>query len=133
MKPWTLAVALSAVALALACRGSDSEPTNTPQTYQTRSSEGDISFRLTPRVSTPGRLMIDVGADTHSGDLAEVNLQAVVALHVGGQAYRPVEVSSFVGHHAEGSVTFDVPDTPDRFAITIAGVRNMKELRFEWP
>ena len=133
MKAWSLAVALSSVALALGCQARDSETATTPHIYQTRSSQGDISLRLTPRVSTPGRLTIDVAADTHSGDLAEVNLRGAMALRVNGQVYRPIEASSLAGHHAEGSVTFALPDVPDHFTITIAGVRNMDELRFEWP
>ena len=123
MKALLLVVSLSTIAVTLACGARDAEKTSTPDTYQTRGSQGDISFRLTPRRATPGRLTIAIGADTHSGDLAEVHLRDAMALQANGQTYHPIEASSLAGHHAEGSVTFELPNMPDRFAMTITSVR----------
>lgn len=133
MKPLMFLVALSLVAVTVACGERDMEDTAASTTYQTRSSEGDISFRFTPQAWTSGRLVFDVLADTHSGDLAEVRLRDVVKLQVGSQVYLPVEATSLAGHHAEGSVTFEVAEAPTRFAVTVTGVRSMSALSFDWP
>lgn len=133
MRRLLILVALSLVAGTAACRAPAGKETATPAAYPTRSSEGDISFRLTPRPWTAGRLILDVQADTHSGDLAELTWRDVMTLQVGSHVYRPVEATAFSGHHAQGSVTFDVPEAPDRFAVTMSGIRRMDALRFEWP
>ena len=133
MRTLILAIGLGVILVTTSCSAPEGEQTPPPATYQTRSNEGDISFHLTPRPWASGRLILDVRADTHSGDLADVKLRDVVTLQVGNQVYSPVEATPLAGHHAEGSITFDVAQTPNRFTVTIKGVRSMGELRFEWP
>jgi hypothetical protein len=84
-------------------------------------------------VSDDGQLVLDLRADTHSGDLADLDLEALVALWVNGDSLRPVAATALAGHHSTGSVTFDPNGAPQGFAITIASVRGMEGLRFEWP
>jgi hypothetical protein len=101
--------------------------------YETRSSRGEIAFDLTPREPTDGRFTIEIRANTHSGDLTDLDLTKIVALEVGDKTYRPVSATTLSGHHSEGSVTFEIAHLPDRFAVTMTGVRKMGQLRFEWP
>lgn len=123
---------LSAIAITLLLFGLNG---NSPalQSYPTRNSEGDVSFALTPQAPAKGRFTVNVGADTHSGDLAEVDLRRVMVLHAAGKTYRPVTASTFSGHHGSGSVAFELEQVPTSFFITITGVRNMGELKFAWP
>jgi hypothetical protein len=126
-----LSLILGVLLMSLTCTRSTQKADMTAAEYETTSS-GDIAFRLTPRRSD-GRLILDIQADTHSGDLSELNLKDLVVLRADGRSYRPVESASLTGHHAQGMVTFDVPGSIERFSITIAGVRGMSELTFDWP
>lgn len=124
-------VLTSAILLAsLACSPTVGTAASGP--YETRSSRGEISFDLTPRAPADGRFTVDIRANTHSGDLADLDLRQLVALEAAGQIYRPASATKLSGHHAAGSVTFEIARVPDRFTVTISGVRNMGELRFEW-
>ena len=123
----TIAAALATVSCGPSNNGSASE------TYATRSNEGEVAFALTPRTATDGSLTIDIQANTHSGDLAEVDLRKVVTLQADGITYRPASATSLSGHHAAGSATFALARVPARFTVTMTGVRGMDTLRFEWP
>lgn len=103
------------------------------QAYETKSNEGEVSFELTPRATADGRLVVDLRANTHSGDLSELDLTALFSLLVGDETYRPVAVRGMQGHHSEGSVSFEIESTPESFTIAIAPVRGMKQQRFVWP
>jgi hypothetical protein len=98
-----------------------------------KSSQGEVSFDLTPRSAPGGGLEVALRVNTHSGDLSQIDLRNVVALEAEGRTYKPVEASTLQGHHATGTVRFAVDDFPDRFVITISGVRGMPAQRFEWP
>lgn len=123
---------ITTVAITLLSCGVDGS-SSAQKGYATRSNEGEISFQLTPQAPANGRLTVSVRADTHSGDLAEVDLRRVMQLHAAGKAYRPVSASTLGGHHSAGSVVFEIERLPSSFSITITGVRDMGELRFEWP
>lgn len=101
--------------------------------FETKSSQGEVSLELTPRVTDDGGLLIDLTANTHSGDLADLDLATLVSLSVGDQTYRPVAVTGLEGHHSEGSITFEAAPIPESFAIVIGPVRGMPEQRFVWP
>lgn len=116
--------------VAPACRSQDSA---LPGAYPTRSSRGDISFDLTPRLTGDDQLVVNVRANTHSGDLADLDLKTLVSLQAEGRTHHPIAATGLRGHHAAGSVTFALDARPERFAITMATVRGMGEQRFEWP
>lgn len=131
MRP--LAIVLTVVMLvgAVACNSSVSTAAAGP--YETKSTQGVIAFDLTPREPAEGRFTVDIRANTHSGDLADLDLRKVAALEAAGRTYRPVEATSLSGHHSAGSITFEIQHVPEHFAVTLTGVRNMGTLRFEWP
>lgn len=122
---------LPAMVITLSC--SSKGAGSTPEGYATRSSEGEVSFQLTPQTVVNGKFTVNLRVDTHSGDLADLDLREAMTLHAADKTYKPVSGSSLSGHHATGSVAFDIERIPDSFFIIIAGVRNMKELKFEWP
>ncbi len=125
------ASALIIAATALGCQttnNSSSPPADTssetaPSTeYATRSSKGEVSLALTPRMTDEG-LVVALHPETHSGDLAEIDLATAVKLEADGKTYTPVATKPMSGHHGDGSVTFDVKTPPERFAVTINDVR----------
>ena len=122
---------LPVMAITLSC--SSKSTGSTLEGYATRSSEGEVSFQLTPQAVVDGKFTVNLRADTHSGDLADLDLREAVTLHAAGKTYKPVSASALSGHHSTGSVAFDIERIPDSFFIVIAGVRDMKELKFEWP
>jgi hypothetical protein len=79
-----------------------------------------------------GHFVIAVKADTHSGDLGELDLQKAAVLHAAGVQYRPVAPVEFSGHHGEAQMAFALHEAPDTFVVTISGVRSMEPQRFEW-
>ncbi len=100
--------------------------------YATRSSNGEVSLELTPHMTNRG-LVVDFHPETHSGELADIDLATVVKLEADGKTYSPVASTRMSGHHGDGSVTFDVKAPPGRFAVTISDVRGSGPQRFEWP
>jgi len=101
--------------------------------FSTRSTAGSVSLDLTPRLEANGHLSIAVRANTHSGDLADLDLASLMTLQVGSKTYRPTAAGRLGGHHASATVTFAVEGRPSRFSVTLAPVREMPEQRLEWP
>jgi hypothetical protein len=79
------------------------------------------------------RLVVTVHSDTHSGDLAEIDLARAFTLDVGGKALKPVETKPLGGHHSDGFVAFDVGTAPEAFSLTISGVRSSRDVKLTWP
>ncbi|HXK19077.1 MAG TPA: hypothetical protein VNG33_14795 [Polyangiaceae bacterium] len=100
--------------------------------YATRTSSGEVSFAITPRLEG-SRLVFNVHSDTHSGDLADLDLGKAFTLDADGKVYRPVETRAFRGHHSDGAVAFDVGTAPSRFSLTISGVRSAQDVKLAWP
>lgn len=121
-----------AVLVPLQILGWRSAPDAGAPTYATRTSPGEVSFELTPRVEGT-RLIFNVHSDTHSGDLAQIDLANAFALDAGGKTYKPVETRPMAGHHADGFVAFEVGSAPSSFSLTISGVRSSREVKLEWP
>ena len=123
------AFGLTAAFQILGCR---SAPEASSSTYATRSSAGEVSFALTPRMEGT-RLIVNVHSDTHSGDLAEIDLAKAFTLEVAEKPYKPAESRRLGGHHSDGFVAFEVGSAPSRFSLTISGVRSLGEVKLQWP
>ena len=131
MKRRVVLFALVVVVTAVSCRSSESGRAG--DSYATRSSQGNISFELTPRAAENNRLVIELRANTHGGDLADLDLTKLLTLEAGGKTYQPEAVDQLSGHHASGSVTFRIEGRTERFTVILKPVRGMPEQRFEWP
>jgi len=101
--------------------------------FEEKSSQGEVSVRLTPRGVEEGQFLVEVRVDTHSGDLADLDLQKATALRVEGRTYRPTKAVRLGGHHSSGTLAFAVPEAPAQFEIVISGVRSMADVTFRWP
>jgi len=121
-----------ALILPLQMLGCRSAPDAGAPTYATRTSPGEVSFELTPRMEGT-RLIVNVHSDTHSGDLAQIDLSKAFALDAGGKTYKPAETRPLAGHHADGFVAFEVGSAPSSFSLTVSGVRSSPEVKLEWP
>ena len=124
---WCLLSAILIAALGATTRVGASGP------YEPRRSEGPVAFELTPREPAEGRFTVDIRADTHDEDLADLDLSEIVLLEAAAATYRPVAVQRLGGHHASGWVTFEIGELPEHFAVTMTGVPDVGDLRFEWP
>jgi len=100
--------------------------------YATRTSSGEVSFDITPRLQG-SRLVFNVHSDTHSGDLADLDLGKAFTLDADGKVYKPTETRPLGGHHSDGAVAFDVGTAPSRFSLTISGVRSARDVKLDWP
>ncbi len=98
-----------------------------------RSNDGEVQFTLTPRDVSGGRFRVDIAVNTHSGNLAELDLRTATELRTGGQTLQPVEAPALRGHHARGRLEFALEQVPESFEIVIRGVRHMGDLTFRWP
>jgi len=121
------AVALSSQVSA--CRAA---PDPSTPTYATQTSAGEVSFELTPRMEGT-RLVVTVHSDTHSGDLAEIDLAKAFTLELDGKSLKPVETKPLGGHHSDGLVAFEVGAAPKTFSLTISGVRSSRDVKLVWP
>jgi len=98
-----------------------------------RSNGGAVQFVLTPHGVSNGQFRVDVQVSTHSGDLAQLDLQSATELRVADQVLRPLESVALRGHHARGRMAFALQKAPQQFEIVIRGVRGMDDLSFRWP
>jgi len=131
---WILALVVSLQLLG--CRtasdvAAGTAPDPAAPTYATQTSSGEVSFQLTPRIEG-GRLIVNVHSDTHSGDLAEIDLTKAFTLEVDGKSLKPVATKPLGGHHSDGSVAFDVGSAPKTFTLTISGVRGSGDVKLGW-
>jgi hypothetical protein len=99
----------------------------------TRRGGDAVEFELTPRGVKNGSFRVDVSVNTHSGDLAALNLQEATELRVADKRYRPVKPVALQGHHARGRLEFPLDQAPDAFEIVIRGVPSQGDLTFRWP
>lgn len=128
MKHLLLAVIAFAASLALSC----AKETALPGSFPSRTNDGAISFTLTPR-SEKGNLVVEVRANTHSGDLATLDLTRAMVMEVEGKIFHPTMAGSLTGHHASTTVTFEPGVIPAAFAIKLASGRESGNLVFRWP
>lgn len=126
-----LLCAAAALILALAAQPAIAAPSwsGNPE----RSSGAGVRITLTPRDLSDGRFRLDATFNTHSGDLADLDLMSATELHVGGRTIRPVSALTLHGHHARGRLEFALDKMPDAFEIVIRGVRNQGDAVFRWP
>jgi hypothetical protein len=127
----TALLAVSLAAPLTAC--SDSSTDTATSAWATKSAGRDVMIKLTPKGVEDGLLTVAVRVDTHSGDLANLDLKKAARLVVGDKEVVPTQVPILTGHHAGGDFVFPVDAPPERFVITLSGVRGEAELRFSWP
>lgn len=129
-QPYAVLIAVAALTSA-ACSPSGAE--SAPVDLATKSTQGEVSFDLTPRTVPGEGIEVAVRVNTHSGDLADLDLRKAMVLEAGGQTFEPASATELTGHHAQSTVRFTLDEVPDRFAVTISGVRSLPPQRVEWP
>jgi hypothetical protein len=90
-----------------------------------------VGFKLEPTYEE-GKLVFSVRVDTHSGELADLDLKKSALLLIDGRKVAPIEAPRLKGHHAGGRLVFPLDEAPTRFAVELRGVRG-KDLKAEWP
>ena len=103
-----------------------------PGVFLPQESAGAVTLAVAPRW-TDGRLVLLVGASTHAGDLATLDLKQAVRLVVNGATMPPDSAGVLSGHHARASVVFPLADRPTRFRVEIRGVSDVETRVLEWP
>ena len=126
--PWIVALCLALAG----CKRSEAGD-SADSGYATRTSSGDISFEVTPRGVVDGRFAVEIRANTHRGDLADLDLGNIVTLIADGRELKPAQADRLRGHHAAGSIAFQIDSAPARFEIVMRGARDLPEQRFQWP
>lgn len=77
-----------------------------------------MAFDVAP-VWDRGRLELRLSANTHSGDLATIDLWRAVRVIARGDTLAPVGAEPLAGHHAQARVSFLIPDAPADFTVLI--------------
>lgn len=103
----------------------------TPQ-FEEQVSPGAITLRVRP-VLEDTVLVFEVGVDTHSGDLASLDLATAMRLRIGDREAVPTHATKLDGHHGTARVTFRMTEVPERFVLLIAGVGDDPARELEWP
>ncbi len=101
-------------------------------TYPSQVSQGAVTLELKPQWDG-SRLLIRIGATTHSGDLSEINLREQVRLVIGADSLVPQEATALKGHHSEATVTFRLARRPERFTVLLRDVRDQPLRVLTWP
>ncbi len=101
--------------------------------YATKTSEGEVTIKLTPQKVQNGKFDIDLVVDTHSVALDTLNLKELITLEYNGQTAQPTSAPSLSGHHASGTLVFDVLQEITTFKILITGVPDVQVREIVWP
>lgn len=116
-----IAPIVAAAALLVATGLAAQEPLLAGNGYEAQESAGSVTLELQPRWSD-GQFVLELSANTHSVDLASLDLAGDVRLVVGETEYAPVEAGSLSGHHSRATLTFEIPERPTEFHIMIQDV-----------
>lgn len=100
--------------------------------YAPQESAGEVTLSLAPRWSD-GKLVVLLAANTHSVDLAQIDLGQALRLVVNGETIAPSAADSLKGHHARARVVFPVPREPSQFTLEIRGVPDVETRTVQWP
>ena len=110
-------------------------PQNTGQfeTITTGSTNpGEVEIGLTPHKVINGKLNVDIAANTHSVDLSPFDLTKIITLEYDGKKINPIEAPQLGGHHASGTLVFNVDQEVKSFIITIIGIPKVEKRLFKW-
>jgi len=100
--------------------------------FQPQESAGEVTLSLAPRWSD-GKLIVLLAANTHSVDLAALDLKQAIRLTIGENTIAPSAADSLSGHHARARVVFPLATAPEHFAIEIRGVPDVEVRVLHWP
>ena len=103
-----------------------------PVLFPPQESGGEVALVVAPRWSG-GKLTAVLMANTHSVDLASIDLLRAVVLRADGQVLRPESATALTGHHARATVVFPLERSPASFALEIRGVPDVEVRTLAWP
>jgi len=92
---------------------------------------GDVSIEITPLGMEGNQLKLEISANTHSVDLSQFDLKEISFLEYNGKSINPVLAPSLDGHHASGTLVFDIDKDIKDFKLTIKGIPKVEERVFE--
>ena len=95
-------------------------------------SSGGVKLDLKPVSFEKGQLKIKFKANTHAENLARHNLMEQAMLIYSGNEIKPVKADRMGGHHAGGTIIFEVEGNPEHFKIVISGIPAVQERLYEW-
>lgn len=107
-------------------------PGTAAPTFEEKTSKGSIALKIRP-AWTDSTLVFEIAADTHSGDLANLDLRKAVRLRLNGREIEPVDATALSGHHGTATVRFRLPAPPEKFGLTLRNVGDVAEQVLEWP
>lgn len=100
--------------------------------YPIRESRGQVTIEARP--AWTGRVLrVDLAANTHSVNLAALDLSGLIRLSVEGRELAPDSVGRLAGHHARTTAWFSPPSRPDRFALVIREIPDIPLRTLSWP
>lgn len=100
--------------------------------FETKISESEVTIELTPKEFENGKLYVDIGVNTHSGNLADYDLNALTTLEFEGKSIKPSSAPKLSGHHNSGTLVFDIGKELDNFKIVVINLPEIQERIFEW-
>jgi hypothetical protein len=128
-----LSISAASLALGLAMSASPIQAQDPNPAFATQTSEGEVTLEVTPTWTSDG-LVLTLVANTHSVDLAAIDLAEAVRLYLSDDvATEPVKAGALDGHHAEAEVVFELPEAPTAFRIEIRGVADVEVRILTWP
>lgn len=128
-------VLLVVAVLALVRPGGASMSTAGAQVFGvTRESDGAVMVALTPKSFADGRLVMEMGVNTHTvNDLDRYDLTRIVFLKVGDREIAPEAAPSLHGHHNAGELVFPLETMPEAFSVEIRNLNGAGVRTYSWP
>jgi len=93
---------------------------------------GDMTMDIKPVRYRDGLLEVKYYANTHSVSLGRYDLMELCTLEVDGKIYKPIKADRMRGHHAGGSIIFEVPERPEQFRILIRDIPQVQVRSYVW-
>jgi hypothetical protein len=131
-----LPLILAAVLIVNGCtsdRNDSPQPQSEKLDYEVKTSPGEVTIDLIPERYENKVLYVTGYFNTHTVDLARLNLRDTVRLKTSNNEIMPLQVPRLNGHHSSGTFVFNIEEMPDSFSILIKGVPDIEERIMTWP
>jgi len=92
----------------------------------------DVLIEITPISLIDEKFEFYIAANTHSVDLSQFNLMEIVTLNIDGKSLKPISAPQLTGHHAFGTIIFEVESNPNSYSIIIEGIPDIQTRDFTW-
>ncbi len=94
--------------------------------------QGEVTVDVTSLSQENGQAAFSIALNTHSVDLSQFNLEELITLEYAGKILKPVSAPAVSGHHASGTVLFEMKEKRNNFLVRVRGIPPEPDRKFQF-